>query len=161
MGFKNLQWLLLTKHEHWKKLTEQDAVVFPIADQISEYEYEKILKEEGLQAWVLIDLEENWIANFQLIPNTSHVPQLQPRTSTPAMYLNSIAVFPPHQSKGYSHILMKKLLALEGHKDIYARTRDDNTRSQKLLSKYHFKEVSCEVIRKESWVWFLREAFRI
>lgn len=143
----------MTLDGDWEYLAKLEREVYPIADCITGEQYYEYY-EKGNIVWVLINDKGEWVANFQIAP----VPEDSPLPFEKGqLYITGIAVFKPYQGKGFGHQIMECLLEKYRAHSLICRVRQENIRSQSLISQYKFIFQQPEVKDGTTWYWYCRE----
>lgn len=142
-------WIELGDLQQFEALTALELEIYPADDCITADEY-LAYKASGNRVFVG-SLDETWIGNYQI----SIVPADCP-LSIAGSYISGLAVFKPHQGRGYSRVLMDRLLSVHGACDLVARVRETNCAPLRLAQSRGFDMVKRQIRNGVGWNWLYR-----
>ena len=132
-----------------------DARIYPEGDCISGEDY-LTYREQGNQVW-LLELDGNWIGNFQVSP-VAAVSDVPAPLRGKGWYLSGIGVFEGFQGQGHGTRLMTEAVDRFGGHRMLGRIRIGNTRSVRVSLRAGFSPRMNQTRDGVVWVWFERES---
>lgn len=139
-------WFEITDKKNIQRLVEFEKKVHPSRDWVTVDEYNFWLKR-GLKITALINGLNEIIGVYQILDEPDK------------MFFHGFAVHVKYQSKGIGQKLMDKMIKDYGHKNIACKTRPNNHKMKKLLTRNHFVNRLDEIQNNgEHWTWWTRNA---